>query len=449
MRIHSCYKVRIRHNEGAFRDTAALYHDAVDFFICVILKEWESFSKCTNANRAVNVCEKLTNPTKSHPVVTYNFSEQFYKFPSYLRRSAIAAAFGKVCSYQSNRRRWEQDKNGKGPSLPHAGHDFPAMYRGNMFRMTQPYQAQIKVWIRNTWDWMTVDLRKSDMDYIHHHCAGRKELCPVLRKRRRTWYLDFCYEEEVTLNSQKTVYDTRVLAVDLGMNNAATAAILQHDGTVLAREFYALPEEYDCLWTAVNRLKGMQQRGNLRCPKQWGAIKGINQDISVKTAEWIVAQAVQHQCDVIVFEYLDLHGKKHGSKKQRLHMWRAQYVQAMVTNKAHRKGIRVSRVNAWGTSRLAYDGSGKVERKAKDTEDPILKKSYSMCKFSTGKYYNCDLNAAYNIGARYFIRELLKSLPEMDRLAVQAKVPESARRSQCTLSVLISMGAVLYDRNVI
>ena len=72
-----------------------------------------------------------------------------------------------------------------------------------------------------------------------------------------------------------------------------------------------------------------------------------------------------------------------------------------------------------------------------------------MCKFSTGKYYNCDLNAAYNIGARYFIRELLKSLPEMDRLAVQAKVPESARRSQCTLSVLISMGAVLYDRNVI
>ena len=24
------------------------------------------------------------------------------------------------------------------------------MYRGNMFRMTQPYQAQIKVWIRNT-----------------------------------------------------------------------------------------------------------------------------------------------------------------------------------------------------------------------------------------------------------------------------------------------------------
>ena len=55
-------------------------------------------------------------------------------------------------------------------------------------------------------------------------------------------------------------------------------------------------------------------------------------------------------------------------------MWRAQYVQAMVTDKAHRKGIRVSRVNAWGTSRLAYDGSGKVERKAKDTEDPILKK---------------------------------------------------------------------------
>ena len=29
---------------------------------------------------------------------------------------------------------------------------------------------------------------------------------------------------------------------------------------------------------------------------------------------------------------------------------------------------------------------------------------------ATGKCYHCDLSALYNIGARYFIRELLKPL---------------------------------------
>ncbi len=39
-------------------------------------------------------------------------------------------------------------------------------------------------------------------------------------------------------------------------------------------------------------------------------------------------------------EYLDLAGKKRGSKKQRLHLWRAKYVQTMVGQKAHRNMIR-------------------------------------------------------------------------------------------------------------
>lgn len=59
---------------------------------------------------------------------------------------------------------------------------------------------------------------------------------------------------------------------------------------------------------------------------------------------------------------------------------------------------------------------------------------YSVCQFQNGKIYNCDLNAAYNIGARYYIREILKSLPAKVRLAIKAKVPQLAKRSTCTLS---------------
>ena len=64
---------------------------------------------------------------------------------------------------------------------------------------------------------------------------------------------------------------------------------------------------------------------------------------------------------------------------------------------------------------------------------------YALMEFPTGKTYNADLNASYNIGARYFIRHLLKTVTETQRLALEAKVPQVAKRSTCTLSHLINL----------
>ena len=69
--------------------------------------------------------------------------------------------------------------------------------------------------------------------------------------------------------------------------------------------------------------------------------------------------------------------------------------------------------------------------------------SYSVCEFRSGKVYNCDLNASYNIGARYFVRALTKPLPATVRQLLEAKVPSAVKRSTCTLSTLISLNAVL------
>ena len=158
------------------------------------------------------------------------------------------------------------------------------------------------------------------------------------------------------------------------------------------------------------------------------------------TAQFIVETAILFGAFVIVFEHLETRGKKRGgrSKRQRIHHWRAQYVQETVTNKAHRLGIRISRINAWGTSRLAFDGSGTVTR-GKDAGFT----TNAMCCFQNGKTYNCDLNASYNIGARYLIREILKSLPVKERLHIEANVPQCCKRSTCTLSTLISLNAGL------
>ena len=149
---------------------------------------------------------------------------------------------------------------------------------------------------------------------------------------------------------------------------------------------------------------------------------------------------MEYNEDCVVFEALELKGKKRGSKKQRLHLWRARSVQSIVTGKVHRFGCRVSHVCAWNTSRLAFDGSGRVLR---GSESERTSNNYSLCEFSTGKLYHCDLNASYNIGARYYIRELLKSVTATRRLQLEAKVPSVSKRSTCVLSDLISLGAAM------
>lgn len=385
--------------------------------------------------------EHLCHSTRQNPDAPYgSFDRKFYKFPSYLRRSAISTAIGAVSSYKSRLQGWmsgNPSTRGRKPSLPRAGAAFPCLYRKEMFEQTGPYEAKVKVFIRSTWDWLTVQLCRSDMDYIRRRCSTFKQCAPTLCKRGREWFLTFPFEAYVTL-TDKDISEQTAVAVDLGINSAAAVSVMRSGGAVLGRHFLHCPREYDSLGHAVNRIKKAQQNGNRHTPRLWARAKGINADIAVKTARFIIETAVQYNADVIVMEHLDVHGRKHGSKKQRLHLWRCQYVQAMVEHQAHRLGMRISRVNPWGTSRLAFDGSGPVSR----GRDAGLQ-SCSECRFSSGKIYNCDLNASYNIGSRYFIREILKSLPEKERLVIEAKVPQSARRSTCTLSALISLDAEL------
>ncbi|MCR4927436.1 MAG: transposase [Lachnospiraceae bacterium] len=142
-------------------------------------------------------------------------------------------------------------------------------------------------------------------------------------------------------------------------------------------------------------------------------------------------------CDVIVFEHLDTSGRKRGKSKQKLHMWRKNTIQRIVEHKAHRCGIRISRICAWNTSRLAYDGSGEAVR-GRDAGFSNNK----LCMLANGKTYNCDLSASYNIGARYFIREIKKSVSARKWSLIQAKVPECEKRTRCTYNTLISINKV-------
>ena len=445
MNLVTSYSVKLNEANKAFADTAAKYRGAVTFFLGVALTEWDALAvlPSTTGKEKNNYMETLTVTSKGRKEVPYPFGDAFYKFPSYLRRAAISEALGMAASYKSNYENWENADpatRGKEPAVPTVGYIYPAMYRDNCFVRTGTYTARLKVWIRNTWDWIDIKLRKSDVDYILHHCSGFKECVPTLQKRGKNWYLDFTFQYNTNLHNTD-IREQTILAVDLGINSCCTCAAMRADGTVIGRKFLKLPREYDCLRRRTGRIKRAQRHGSHDVSGLWKLADGINDDIASKTAAFIMDAAALYHADTVVFEHLDLSGKKRGSKKQRLALWKARKVQDIVQNRCHRVGMRISRICAWNTSRLAFDGSGKVMR---GNESARTGGSYSVCEFQNGRIYNCDLNAAYNIGARYYIRELTKSIPVTEWQRIQAKVPACAKRSTCTLSDLIRLFSVLY-----
>ena len=170
MKLTATYSVKLNKNgiSRALKDTVDLYRKAVDFYISIINGEWDAaFCTITTQKAAVNTAEALSVATKKRPAVKYDFGTGFYKFPSYLRRAGIAEAFGKVSSYRSNLANWESSDprtRGARPGFPKAGFVCPALYRGNCYVRVDHYTARIKAFVRNTWDWITVRLRKTDVD---------------------------------------------------------------------------------------------------------------------------------------------------------------------------------------------------------------------------------------------------------------------------------------------
>ena len=94
MKIISTYKVKICNTHGAFKATVDKYREATDFFIGVVLAEWEYLSRIQSQFDKLRAIELLTHQTANNLNPKYNFDKDFYKFPSYLRRAAITEAIG-------------------------------------------------------------------------------------------------------------------------------------------------------------------------------------------------------------------------------------------------------------------------------------------------------------------------------------------------------------------
>ena len=446
MKVAKTLRHKITNHSRIFDATLDIYNQALGFIINVIQHEFNSVEDISTKS-IVPAVEKLIHTTKSNPLPKYiEFNQRFYKFPSYFRRSAIATAFGKVKSYRSNYQNWLNEKEitlseGKifkrnPPTLQLYHKEFPVFYKNNMFDRASDTTAQIKVFHNNDWVWIDIEFKKQNL--YKRDVWDWKEHNPKLVKVGKKYFLNFAYTHKVKLSETK-VEKQKVCAVDLGITNSAVCSIMDAKGTVLARKFINQAKEKDRLYRMTNKLRKTQRiSGWVSAPNHWRQINGLQKYIINHTSHEIVKFAKEHNCDVIVFEYLDKMKVPKGfwgAKKLRfkLRYWRKTSIQNKVEEMTHYLGMRISRVNARNTSALAYDGSGNVERNYKK----------DLATFKTGKVYHADLSASYNIAARYFIRAYQKSISEKKWLSLQAKVPVLAKRTSQTLSSFISLTKAL------
>ena len=445
MKIVSSYSIKLTGDLKALENSILIYREALAFIIPIVDNHWNEMKDFEFSNERNNYVEKLIHSTNDNKAV-YNFDEEFHKFPSYLRRAVVARSIGIVSSYHSNLINWEEKKReleGTGKKIPQPPrlsthhYDYPAYYKNNLFRDFNPetQTIKLKVFKNNDWVFETYTLKTSDCNYYKKNLANKKQNVPTIKKRGRRFYAEFSYEEIVPLIDQDDI--KKICAVDLGIGTDATCSIMSEDGTIHARKFIHFSEEHDRLDTQLGRIKRNQRRGNKRNKKLWKRVSGISQDIADKTANAIFEFGNEHGVDVFVLEFLEFKGKQ---AVKRAHFWRYKRIYSVLGMIAHRHALRISRVSARNTSKLAFDGSGIVKRGSKVSEDT----PYSIVQFISGKLYNADLNASYNIGARYWIRHTLKPISETKRLELEAKVPQVAKRSTSTLSHLIRLRSEIF-----
>ena len=447
------YKAKIiKNNEKiALRNTLLIYRNAVKFIANVVLENFETISTFEYKEQQAMFIESLIHTTKNNKALYEDFDKNFYKFPSYFRRDAIRQALGFVSSYMSNLKNYEEERNiaisnglkfkKKKPTLNLNINVFPSFYKDNMYIPYEGNTIYLKLFKNNDWVFVPLELRTQDIKYIENvlNSFDSKIGNPSLVYSYGNFKLQYPIEVKYELKKEpkfKQIKNLKILAVDLGVNTDATCSVLNGDGTIVGRYFINSPIDKDRRTHLLNRKKKLQkQSGNYKyapLKKIDTKLKGYDDNIANQTSHKILQIALKESCNIIVFE--NLSGNFKGSRSQKLNHWRKKAIIKKTCKKAHIYGIRYATVSPKDTSKLAFDGSGEVIRDSKN---------YSLCTFKNGKQYNCDLSASYNIGARYLLKLIQKTISEKKWSGVLAKVPELQKRTNITYSTLIKVLDIL------
>lgn len=393
------------------RRTIAFYRRAVRLAATIAMTHWDELGGLRENARQMAL-EALFHATKERPQVKYPVLDRALgKMPSYLRRAALHHALGLVASFLSNYDNFLDGEMGgkarkEGARPPRLGlsNVYPSLYGGNMIKPAPGLKTvEIKLLGANG-EW-----RFSAPLKLHgrlKRLPGAMQVSPSLILVGEKVRLSCPTEVRPPkfLSNKAILKDRhRICAIDVGINTAATVAIVDTTGTVIARKFFSHGrhnDQRDRLVAEIARrasASGGLPKGKPFCSALHRRIAGVSLDAARTLAGEIAAFAREHDAKAFVVEDLKGWRPKGPSRVQRKRFHRFQhrkFVQAL-TMMGEERGMRVIAVAARGTSRYAYDGSGKVTRS---------KANAQLATFANGRRYNADLNGASNIAARGLAR---------------------------------------------
>ena len=445
---YSIVSVELMHmTKGARRvlkDTVGVFRDAAAEILEAACDHWDQIRNL-GSMEAMAYVEHLVHSTKSHPDAEYQFDEHFFKFPSYMRRAAINSVVGYIHSHETRCDQYYSKRDGivsRGkhykvmePAFCFHPNLCPVLYDKSSFTM-EGMSVQIKVRVRNTWDWMEFRVSHQDMRCLLKAVFAGAKICqPQLVYKYHKYYLSFPVKHRYAKFPDIPLDQRAVLSVDRGLNHGAVCSVVSASGTVHGRYFDPFKEDMDRITHIICliRKKASESGTGQSLASLYTKLRGLKENYVRQLSRWIVDIAIKHRVYGIVLEQLG-RIKGRGGMKARLHHWASSKIRDYIRGMGFRAGIRTFLVNPKGTSMYAYDGSGKVVR---DSDN------FSLCTFTTGKRYNCDLSASYNIASRYFLREYKKSITPDVWSESAAKVPGLSKGTTWTLSTLRRFREVL------
>ena len=382
-------------------NTVAEYRRLCRFLSTVLCCHWSELGQLSSDN-LVPAVERLVHATAQNQTPKYpQIDKAFHKFPSYLRRAAIMFAAGQVSSFMTRYWEWQSGasrnrKDAKPPRFNSSAGCYPALYKGQCFKLHGFKQVEIKVFTGTDWIWITLPILSLRE---RHKISTNQMKSPSLIVNNKGCYLSVPFE----CHPKKVKGDGFVVAVDLGINTTATVSVVSQDGTVIHREFIHPGRDIDRrdkqLKSVSMRAKKMMGKGGRLCKgfckQTYRKCRNINQQIGHIVSRQITKLAQAHNANAIVFEDLKgwkpQGGKRRSNLKQRFHGWLKSLIVELTERKWAELGGKTITVVAAYTSKLAYDGSGVVKRD---------KDNHALATFSSGKRYNCDLNGSQNVAAR-------------------------------------------------
>jgi putative transposase len=385
-------------------NTVSEYRRLSRFLVTVVLTHWDRLGNLSNDN-VVPAIEKLVHKTSSNLNPKYpTIDRAFHKFPSYLRRAAIMFAVGQVSSYWTRYYDWQSGirkrRDAKPPLLNSDANCYPALYKGQCFKLHGYELIEIKVFTGSDWVWIDIPITSTRN---RHKVANNQIKSPYLIVNQKDCHLSVPFE----CKPEKVQGSGFVLAVDLGINTTATVSVVSQHGTVIHREFIHPGRDID---RRDKRLKSVSMKARKTMGRSGKLSKGfalntyrkcrhINQQIGHIVSKRLTQIAQKYSVDAIVFEHLKnwkpSGGKKRSNLKQKFHGWLKSLIFNLTQNKWAELGGKTITVIAAYTSKLAFDGSGLVRRD---------QSNYAFATFSSGKRYNCDLNGSYNIATRGWLK---------------------------------------------